>query len=593
MMAQDPNVQQDKKDSARFYRTIQTFSYKHRFTKAVYRLFFRPVREDKPGLPPVAVASQVKPNYFKQYEGKVIRDIDIVTLDPFGYDVKDTAVHPENFLQRSGNYLHIKTQTLTVRNRLIIKKHDTFDSLRVKESERLLRAEPFIREVYFYPKIVEGTDSVDIYIRVYDNWSIIAVADVSPTHFKIDTKDKNFGGLGHQLDNNYSYDNGTGHYMNTTNYFVSNIRNTFISTTLHYDVDNFQNYNESVSIDRPFYSIFTRWAGGIYLLQHFNRALLKNEDSTLYTQSFKENVQDYWLGRSWQVSRGKSVDARTTNLILAGRYYNVHYIERQAIDSLVQYPEEHLYLGALSLSRRKYVQDSYLFRYGFVEDVPTGRTFSLISGYQTKNNIGRVYLGARTYWGEYYKFGYVGAMAEYGEFLHSGRREEACFTVGTSYFSPLLRLGRWRFRQFAKSQYVIGLDRTKTQSITINDGYGISGFNSTGLTGTEKVVVTMQTQSYAPWIILGFRFGPYLVASAGMLGNEKSGFHNSPVYSQVGFGLLIRNEYLVFNSFEISVAFFPFMPGVGNNLFRVNPYNTTDFGLLDSGAGKPSTIGYQ
>jgi len=58
-------------------------------------------------------------------------------------------------------------------------------------------------------------------------------------------------------------------------------------------------------------------------------------------------------------------------------------------------------------------------------------------------------------------------------------------------------------------------------------------------------------------------------------------------------GLLIRNEYLVFNTFEISVAFFPYMPGVGNSLLRVNPYNTNDFGLLDTGVGKPSTVGYQ
>lgn len=574
------------------YRKIQSFSEKRRFTKAVYRLFFRPVRSDKPGLPAVAVA-QVKKDYYTRYEGKVIRDIDIVTLDPFGYDVKDTAVRPENFLQRSGNTLHIKTQTMTIRNQLIIKKHDTFDSLKVKECERLLRSQSYIREVYLYPKVVGNTDSVDIYIRVYDNWSIIAVADLSPAHFKIDTRDKNFGGFGHQLDNNYNYDNGTGHSMNTTNYFVPGIFKTHISTTLHYDIDNFSNYNESVSIDRPFYSIFTRWAGGVYLLQHFNRAQLRNSDSLLYTQSYKFNLQDYWLGRSWQLFKGHTETERTTNLILAGRYYRQHYIEKPAVDSLLQYPEAQLYLGSLSLSRRKYIQDSYVFRYGYVEDVPSGKTFSILGGYDIKNNVGRVYLGTRTYWGAYYKWGYLAAGAEYGTYLHSMRPEEGSFVTGIDYFSPLLRAGRWKFRQFVKSQYVLGLNRLKNQNITINDGYGISGFNSVGLDGTEKFVVTLQTQSYAPWIILGFRLGPYLVCSTGMLGSESSGFIRSPVYSQFGIGMLIRNEYLVFNSFEISVAFYPFMPGVGNSLFRVNPYTTTDFGLLDPGAGKPSTVSYQ
>ncbi len=582
--------QKEKTDSAKLYRKIQSFSDKRQFTKFLYRLVFRPIRSEETEQP---AKTEVKKKYYTEYEGKVIRKIDIVTVDPFGYDVHDTTRKPETFLEEAGNSLHIKSLPLSIRNRLIFKKHDTFDSLKVKESERLIRSQSFVREVVFYPQLVGKTDSVDIFIRVYDIWSIIAVADVSTTHFKINVRDRNFLGLGHQLENDYSFNKGTNTSVNTTNYSISNIHNTYISTTLHYDVDNLRNYNESVSFDRPFYSIFTQWAGGAYLLQHLNRAQLRNADSSLYTQSFKYNTQDYWLGKSWQLFHGHTEVERTTNLILSGRYYQTHFLEKPAIDSLAQWPDEHFYLGAISISKRKYIRDSYIFKYGYVEDVPTGRAVSLLGGYQVRNNVGRVYIGSRFYWGAYYKWGYVSSNIEYGTFLHSSRIEEECFAARITYFSPLMNAGRWRFRNFIKPQYVLGLNRLKNQSLSINDDYGISGFHSEGLTGTEKMAVVVQVQSYAPWNILGFRFGPYLVCSMGMLGNEASGFSHSPVYSQFGIGMLIKNEYLVFSAFEISVAFYPYMPGVGNSLIRVNPFTTTDFGFLDSNVGKPSAVSYQ
>ena len=93
--------------------------------------------------------------------------------------------------------------------------------------------------------------------------------------------------------------------------------------------------------------------------------------------------------------------------------------------------------------------------------------------------------------------------------------------------------------------------------------------------------------------VLGFRFGPYLIYSAGILGAQSNGFNNSRIYSQIGIGVLMLNEKLVFNTFQISIAFYPLIPGNGRDVFKVNTFKTSDFGFRDFIIGKPDYIAFQ
>ena len=168
--------------------------------------------------------------------------------------------------------------------------------------------------------------------------------------------------------------------------------------------------------------------------------------------------------------------------------------------------------------------------------------------------------------------------------------EQGIFTGGVNYFTGLFEIGKWKFRQFVKPQVTIGINRFSSDSLTLNEGYGINGFNSSSLSGTSRLVFTLQTQSYTPWNFIGFHFGPFLVFSLGMLGDETKGFKNSKVYSQIGLGVLIKNENLVFSTFQISIAFYPSIPGKGQNIFKMNSFKTTDFGFQDFEIGKPAVI---
>ncbi|MCK9399736.1 MAG: hypothetical protein M0Q51_07030 [Bacteroidales bacterium] len=558
----------------------------------MYRLVFKPVA---PSSKKKKVYKKLIQKPYSTFEGKIIRHINIVTLDPFGYSIADTIVTSQNFILKAGNKLHIKSQSGTIRNLLLIRENKPFDSLLVKESERLVRKKANVHDVsFFIIATSKNSDSVDIFIRELDNWSIIPKVSASSSRITINLIDKNFLGFGHEFRNIYSWHHTTGDDAFTTNYFIPNIRNTYISTTLNYGTDELRNSIMSVSIDRPFFSPFAKWAGGVKITQLFSKDTIHLSDSLLL-QRFKFNTHDYWAGNAIQIFKGNTENRRTTNFISAVRFLRIHYLEKpeEMYDTVHLYANENFYLANIGISQRKFVLDKFIFNFGKTEDVPIGKVFGLTCGYQERNKTSRLYLGARISFGNYYPWGYLSTNFEYGSFFRGSHSEQGILLADVTYFTGLVEIGRWKFRQFVKSQVIIGINRLSYDSLTLNDGYGLDGFHSSELSGTSRLLFTLQTQSYAPWNFIGFRFGPFLNCSLGMLSDPVTGLKNSKVYAQLGLGILIKNDYLVFNTFQISISFYPIIPGVGNNVFKINSFKTSDFGFGDFEFGKPAIVVFQ
>ena len=585
------------KDSTKVYKSIESFSLKRNFTKFAYRLVFNPVAVSSSKTPDKKkVYRKLIRKPYSAFEGKIIRKINIETLDPFGYSIADTIVRPPNFISKNGNRLHVKSRRITIRNLLLIRQNQVFDSLLVKESERLVRSSGFVTDVSFYVTVTaKNSDSVDIFIRELDNWSLIPRIAASPSSVTIGLDDKNFMGLGHQSRNEYTWNHASNLYAYKVKYFIPNIRNTYINSTLYLGTDEAGNYTRSIAADRPFFSPFAKWAAGAIFMQQFRKVYISNTDSGIVLQRFKLNTQDYWAGNAVQLFKGNTENDRTTNFITALRFLRVRYLEKPDDDYDPQhyFSDENLYMASIGISTRKYVQDKYIFKFGLTEDVPVGRVYSLTGGYQDKSSGGRFYFGARISTGNYYPWGYLSFNSEYGTFIRNSTVEQGVFTIGLNYFTGMAEFGKWKFRQFVKPQLTIGVNRFVFDSLTLNDGRGLDGFNSTSLSGSRRVALTLQTQSYAPWNFIGFRFGPYVTFSLGKLGDDETGFKNSRLYSQIGLGVLIKNEHLVINTFQLSIAYYPMIPGHGQNIVKTNSFRSADFGFRDFEIGKPAVVVFQ
>ena len=581
-------------DSVKVYKKIEDYSKKTKFKKFVYRMLFKSKRSESTSRKNARKQFFIKKS-FDRNEGKIIRQIIIETLDPFGYAVDNYKDAPEKGFEKFGNGLHLKTKNWTIRNLLLFKKNEPLDSIVTKESERLIRKQRYVRSVIIKPiEIPNSNDSIDISVRVLDSWSLIPTGVISGSRGRFDLTERNFLGLGHEIENDYTrrFDDGKKAY--NAHYTINNIKNTYIKTTFTYNNDLNNNVTRSARIERQFFSPLTRLAYGAYYENRFYIDSLPDNAAIFQNQDFKLETQEYWFGHSFKLFGGKSEDSRTSNLVTTFGYKNVNYQKRPSLvyDPSQFFASEKLYLATIGINNRKFEEDKYLFNFGIIEDVPYGQVYAITGGFQDKNNQRRSYFSGRFAYGNYFSFGYLGANIEGGSFFNNSQSEETTFRVEANYFTNLISIGNWRIRQFVNPTLVLGGHRAPIikDRLSVSDENGISGFNNPLINGTKKLSVTFQTQTYAPGNWHGFHFSPFLNVALAVLGDESATYFNDKLYSKFSLGVLINNDYLVFNSFQISFSFYPSIPYEGTNVFKTNSFKNDDLPLPDFQIGQPVIV---
>lgn len=597
-------------DSTEVYQKIEAYSEKNRVAKTMHRWLFRPMKS-QPKTSSNDLRNQAD---FQPHLGKHIRNITIKPNDPFGFSFTDSTVTARDWLSRTGNKLHIKSKKWAIRDFLFFDENDALDTLLISESARLLRTQRYIKEVEILPRPVPGTnDSIDLVVTTLDSWSIIPDATISASQTKLSLTEYNFVGTGHLLELGYAYRKEDGESGYGIQYSIPNFKNTFISGTARYTKEYENYYIRSLDIDRVFYSPFTRWAGGVFIEDRSIYKKLPNAAMQFSDQDVKYYAQDYWGGRSFSLFRGSSEHERTTNLVLTARAFLVDYRQTPSLeyDSDRFFSDEQLFLGSIGINSRQFVQDHYIFADGVTEDVPVGTLYAITGGWQHKNKKSRPYVGIRTSYGNYFRLGFLSVNLEADTYFNNSKAEQTTYSIQANYFSHLIDLGNdWKMRQFIKPQIIIGANRMDSPAdrLSLNEYPGFSGAHGkeydeynpgsirgfdSPVYGTKKYIFETQTQFYSPWTWLGFRFNPFANLTVAMITDKDDAFGKNPIYASIGVGCLIRNDFLVFNSFQFSLAYFPKIPGQGSHLFKPNAFRTDDFGFQEFQITKPKRVTFR
>ena len=182
-----------------FYERIKNFFSKYKLTKNLNNFIIIEENTSEG-----TSTSTVTPKKAPSYQGKIIRNIVITTLDPFGFDEKDLSKVPNTRLERFGNALHVKTRESTVRKFLLFKKDKPLDTLLLSETERVLRNQRYIRraQVRAIP-VSQTSDSVDVQVNVLDSWSIYVDGDLAGSRGWTRLTEQNLFGIGHELSLTY------------------------------------------------------------------------------------------------------------------------------------------------------------------------------------------------------------------------------------------------------------------------------------------------------------------------------------------------------------------------------------------------------
>ncbi|MHC5353003.1 hypothetical protein ACYSNX_02250 [Myroides sp. LJL115] len=526
-------------------------------------------------------------------EGKIIRNIDIVTLDPFGFSELDTLQVPTTKAENLGNRLHLKTKKFTIRNFLLFEKGKPFDSLMIKESERLIRSQRYVKRVLIYPIPTSSPDSVDIMVRELDYWTIYPSGSISTSSMRIRLTDKNFAGLGHELSMQYRRridQDKQGYYFN---YRINNIQRTFIRSELLYDSDVWGNYRKFALIDRPFYSPYTKWAGGFNYTQRFSRDSLIGVDEKYSFEARKYNQYDTWVGHSIPLYQRIKDNTVITNLRAAVRYYQRDYIDRpdHKYDTIGYFSNSKTYLATLGISSINYIQDHYIFTHDRIEDVAVGKIFSITGGFNNQFNKTRSYFGAKFAMGKYTNFGYLASNIEWGSYFLGKKSEQGALRLDVTYFTKLLLRGNWKFRHFINPSFIMGYNRYGHMEDQLRLEQVIAGIRASKIRAARRVSLSYQWQAYAPYSWKGFHISPYVNIEGAFVGYKNHAFLDGKLYSRLSIGFVASNEYLVFSSIAISLVYYPTMPDSQRAVFYANG-RKYDMELPDFNYGKPQTVNY-
>lgn len=566
--------QKEGEDQEAFYNRVKKTLEKKELGKRIFDWLFdldnsseAEATQNEPKPPPQA----------EDYAGKYVGNISVKQIDVFGPSVTDTARQASTKLSKLYNSLHINTHDQVLYNNLLLEKGDVITPARLADNERVIRSLSFIQDarLILQPRSPDS-DTVDLLLITED---VIPYSfGISPEGFiegSIEVNNNNLLGTSHELDNMIIYEpNENPSFGYEGKYRIPNIRGSFITGELRYR-NTMRDDIRSLQFNRRFVVPDIRYAGGVAVSYDRLTTFEPWVDSYQVTDTFTraEDIpymrygvfeQDYWLGRSFGV---RSFDNRT-RLVVAARYNHQHFYERPEVsfDTNPAFHHRHLILGGIGFSKRYYTTRQLVYTYGRTEDIPIGQLAEITVGPEYGEFYNRLFAGAQYSRGGFIQsIGYVSAGISWGGFWRNSNVEDGVFRVNLNSFSYLIHRRRTQYRVFLRADYTRGMNRTQTvdfryRYLTLRDREGIRGLSSSALEGNERLALSMEAIAYPPINFYSFRMAFFVFADAGVIAQTDEEVFENPTYGGYGFGFRIRNENLVFNTFQVRLAFYPRTP---------------------------------
>lgn len=166
----------------------------------------------------------------------------------------------KGWVYRAANAVHVKTRSSVVRRFLLFREGDPYDPARLAESERNLRALPFIK----FASVTAGPEHdgvVDVRVVTQDAWTTEPGASFGSkggvTTYGFDFLERDLLGWGKQF--SISYDKGTERTVRALDYQDPYLFGAYWNGNVLL-AQNSDGREEMVEIGRPFYSFMAPWA---------------------------------------------------------------------------------------------------------------------------------------------------------------------------------------------------------------------------------------------------------------------------------------------------------------------------------------------
>lgn len=546
--AQDSNVPDTL--SRAFYDSLKVRAERRKLTSLIYDMIIV-----SPSPPGSAREKMTSTTAYEPYQGRVIRNMEIVRLDAFGHDIDNPQDKTPSRGEKLLNSTYTKTKRFVLRQHLLFRQGDTISPLELADNERLLRELPFIDDARI-TVVPADSNLVDIAVVVREKYPVgmnVRLDDLKKGSVGLFTR--NFAGLGHEMEIIAPYDynryNAPGIEVR---YAVRNIASSFSDLKLQFS-DGLGSTRLGGIFSRDFVTSETKYAWSASVM--FTSSS-KGIDTMTVPAPLMYTWQDYWASRSFMLDRNS-----VTRLIVSVRYMHNNVFSRPLIDDFSYYRLQNYQTltGSIAISSQRFINTSLIYSYGRTEDIPYGYMLELLGGREKNEFKWRNYGGVTVSYGNFFTgIGYLYAGAGVSAFYNGGSTEQGVVQGSLRYFTPLARAGKSRIRTFMNISYTRGFNRYTDECLYFRDDALIRGFRNDSLSGDTRIALSLEPVLFLPRPVIGFRFALFAFADAGVLAREGFIEGGYQTIAALGAGVRIRNDQLVLNTLQIRLTWYPFTP---------------------------------
>ena len=581
------------RDTLRYeYTKIKDFAYKAKWTKELDKMgFVNPHRGDLN-----VMRTQNREERFKAYSGKVIHDISIVVLPPYGTSVYDTTYFEEDmgWLKNLANKTHMKTAEKVIRRQLTIKPGMLLVPFELVQNDILLRRLDYIDDANMI--VTEDPDNpaqVNVTLICKDQLSWGATVESNFLNsFDIGLENKNFMKLGHVLNYEFSY-RGTKDkkWGNELEYKVNSLWGTHINIRGYYRND-YREKEVFVDVERQFLTNRMKWAGGMGVGRVFYSDDLPDRNVNRLEELFNYHYQDVWLGKSFLLPYRYSYNQ---NMFLTGRFFTTLFNNRPLVtdDTNHLYYNRRDYFAAFTYIKMKYYKANLIYDFGRTEDIPTGLMLSLTTGYEKSEFDNYGYIAGECHYSHFNKYDerYYALEAALGSYVNEDGFTRGTLKLGASHISNLCSWGSFKFRFYNDVHYVKGIRRYPGDFLYMEDR-NIRGFSSDTLRGNQKLSSSLATTFFLPYIKKGFRVSISSFCDFGVIAADNKKLVHSKTYWGFGVGVNLRNDNVVIKNISFRFAVYPTIPEDGRS-FQAILSSGNRGSFYDYHVTKPQVIQYE
>jgi outer membrane protein assembly factor BamA len=472
-------------------------------------------------------------------------------------DVFDPSIPSENKrLYRAANKLHVNTRRPIVRHQLLFKTGEPYVQRVVQESERILRANDYMYDAWIRPVAYDGK-TVDLEVRTRDTWTLNPGVNYSrqggANTSGIALEEKNLLGNGQRL--SFGWSNDVDRTSLDFEYADPHFHSTWTRLGVVYsDADD--GSTKAIRLDRPFYALDTKHAGGVYVYDS-----IRNEPRYAYGSNVGEYQQDEQFAEAyagWSQGWANGWVRRWT----AGATYRRKQFAAVVGSSLGGPLPEDIELAYPWLGF-DLVEDVYEER---TNQDQIERTEDVLLGLRAGGRIGyaaaamgsdRDALMVSAYGQNGWDFGrerslFVSATAS-GRVENDGLRN-AVLSAEARYYARTSEKTKF----FATINGAVSEELDTDQQLLLGGEEGLRGYPLRYQAGTSKALLTLEERYYTGW----YPFRLFHVAGAVFFdmgrtwGTDVTGATSDRLLQDVGLGLRLGSSRSAFgNVIHIDLAF--------------------------------------